>query len=267
MNCFEVKHELLYLDDIIVFTRGAIERHILELAAVLERLEAAGLTLKLKKSVFARQYLGHELGRDGVRSLERLVTAVRDFPTPTDEKEKIYQWIWAPNGPAYKTATLKHQVGVDDGAGDGVYSSEANLDDEATDDGNGRRLVAYASKVNSQTEANYGITELECAAVVWAIKLSRPYLYGRRFSIVTDHAALKWLMTSPNLTGKLHRWALTLQKFEFTVEYRPGSSNVVADALSRAPVAATVKAAVGRRRRHRQQARAMVRSTATETSM
>lgn len=40
---------LVYLDDVVIFTRGCIERHILEVATVLERLEAAGLTLKLKK--------------------------------------------------------------------------------------------------------------------------------------------------------------------------------------------------------------------------
>ncbi|OWY98472.1 Gag-pol fusion protein [Phytophthora megakarya] len=64
--------------------------------------------------------------------------------------------------------------------------------------------IAYASKVATDTDAKYGITELECFAVVWAINLFRPYLYGRRFTIVTDHAALKWLMTSNNLAGKLH---------------------------------------------------------------
>ncbi|OWY96992.1 Retrovirus Polyprotein, partial [Phytophthora megakarya] len=52
-----------------------------------------------------------------------------------------------------------------------------------------------------------------------------PTSTGRLFTIVTDHAALRWLMTSPNLTGKLHRWALALQEFEFDVKYRPGSSN------------------------------------------
>ncbi|OWY92964.1 LOW QUALITY PROTEIN: Gag-pol Polyprotein [Phytophthora megakarya] len=65
-------------------------------------------------------------------------------------------------------------------------------------------------KVNNEAETKYGITELECLAV--------------------------WLMTSTNLTGKLHRWALTLQEYDFDVEYRPGNTNVVADALSRAPL-------------------------------
>ncbi|KAE9065509.1 hypothetical protein PF010_g28169 [Phytophthora fragariae] len=119
------------------------------------------------------------------------------------------------------------------------------------DRGEGWQPVAYASKVNSTTEANYGITELECLAVVRAIKLFRPYLYGRRFTIITDHSALKWLMTSPNLTGKLHRWALTLQELDFDVQYRPGATNVVADALSRAPTTASVLAAMGKRRRAR----------------
>ncbi|OWY97188.1 reverse transcriptase [Phytophthora megakarya] len=112
-------------------------------------------------------------------------------------------------------------------------------------------------KKNSQTEPNYGITELEYAAVVWAIKMFRPYLYGRRFTLVTDNSALKWLMTSPNLTGKLHRWALVLQEYEFEVQYRPGSQNVVADALSRAPVTASVQTAVERRQRVRQRRAAL----------
>ncbi|GMF62965.1 unnamed protein product [Phytophthora fragariaefolia] len=113
--------------------------------------------------------------------------------------------------------------------------------------GAGWKPIAYASKVKSITDSNYGITELGFLAVVWAIKLFRPYLYGRRLMIGTDNSALRWLMQSPNLTGKLHRRVLTLQEYEFDVQYRPGCTNAVVDALSRVP--AIVLAATGRRRR------------------
>lgn len=75
----------MYLYDVVIYTRGDIERHVLGLACVLERLAAAGLTLKLKKCVFATttiEYLGRHLSSDGVRPLERLVAAVRDFLRP-----------------------------------------------------------------------------------------------------------------------------------------------------------------------------------------
>lgn len=102
--------------------------------------------------------------------------------------------------------------------------------------GTGLQPVAYASKVNDPVVARYSITELECLAVVWAIKYFRPFLNGQTFTIRTGHAALKWLMTASDLAGRLHRWALILQEYQFNVEYRSGKFNVVADALSRAPI-------------------------------
>ncbi|KAE9033724.1 hypothetical protein PR002_g8519 [Phytophthora rubi] len=281
---------LVYLDDIIVYTKGGIERHVVELACVLERLAEAGLTLKLKKCVFAtrrKEYLGHELSSDGVRPLERLVSAVREFPQPRDNVEvkrfvhlagyyrrfiegfraimapmtkllrKSVEWVWTE---AQQTAfeymkevlTTKPLLIFPNFRLPFRVVTDASITGLGAclmyDQGHGWQSVAYASKVNSEMEAKYGITELECLMVVRSIKLFRPYLYGRKFTIVTDYSALKWLMTSPNLTGKLHRWALTLQEFDFDVEYRPGSTNVVADALSRTPTTATVLAAVGRRR-------------------
>ncbi|KAE9190778.1 hypothetical protein PF002_g24674 [Phytophthora fragariae] len=132
------------------------------------------------------------------------------------------------------------------------------------DQGRGWQPMAFASKVNNNAEANYSITELECLAVVWAVKLFRPYLYGRTFEIITDHAALKWLMTRPNLAGRLHRWSLTLQEFEFGIVYRPGATNVVADALSRAPAAVLAAAGRKRKRRVRAESRGDAESTTEE---
>lgn len=54
------------------------------------------------------------------------------------------------------------------------------------------------------------------------------------FKIVTDHASLKWLMGQKDLSGRLARWSLKLQGFDFEIEHRKGSANIVPDALSRA---------------------------------
>ena len=70
-------------------------------------------------------------------------------------------------------------------------------------------------------------------AVVWAVTSLRPYAEGTRFTIRTDHDALRWLMTLSDISGRLTRWRLRLQEFDFDIVYRPGRVHQVPDALSR----------------------------------
>lgn len=96
--------------------------------------------------------------------------------------------------------------------------------------------VAYASRQLNETEQKYGATELECLAVVWAVRHFRCYLYGRQFKVVTDCNSLRWLMTSRDPNSRLARWNLLLQEHNFEIVHRAGKLHQNADALSRAAV-------------------------------
>lgn len=100
----------------------------------------------------------------------------------------------------------------------------------------GERVIAYASRTLNDAEKNYSATEKECLAILWGIRKMRQYVEGYRFLVITDHLALKWLNSIDNPSGRLARWALELQQYTFTVQYRKGCLNVVADTLSRHPV-------------------------------
>ncbi|CAM6127310.1 unnamed protein product [Calypogeia fissa] len=96
-------------------------------------------------------------------------------------------------------------------------------------------VVAFASRSNNAAESRYSSYERECLAVVWAVAHFRCYLFGTPFTLVTDHQPLKWLMESSKLTGKLARWALILQEYDFQVVHRAGVANLDADGLSQNP--------------------------------
>lgn len=93
--------------------------------------------------------------------------------------------------------------------------------------------VAYASRTLSETEQRYSTIEKELLSIVWAIKYFRPYLYGKKFTIYTDHRPLTWIMSIKDPNSKLTRWRLRLAEYNYDVKYKKGKSNTNADALSR----------------------------------
>lgn len=96
--------------------------------------------------------------------------------------------------------------------------------------------IAYASRKLLPRETRYAVVEKECLGIVWALKYFRHFLYGREFTIQTDHKPLTWLKRMGNSNQRLTRWSLTLQEYRFSIEHRKGSNHGNADGLSRGPI-------------------------------
>jgi hypothetical protein len=115
------------------------------------------------------------------------------------------------------------------------------------------RVICFASKSMNASQRNYSATDRECLSIQWALQHWRHYLIGRRFIVVTDHQALKWLLSSARDPHKRYaRMILELQEFEFEIQHRPGNQHGNADGLSRlpslVPIRSTVRMVLTRKR-------------------
>ncbi len=97
------------------------------------------------------------------------------------------------------------------------------------------RPIAFASKGLNKAECNYSTTQREALAMVWGTKHFDCYLYGREFTLVSDHNPLRWLQNVKDTRSMLARWALLMSTYKCTTVYRKGAQHGNADGLSRRP--------------------------------
>lgn len=141
--------------------------------------------------------------------------------------EKLKEFLVT--APVMNCPDFSRQFSIQTDASD--YGLGAVLVQEYSD---GERAISYISRSLNKNERKFSATEKECLAVLWAIEKFRPYVEATHFKVITDHFALKWLNTITDPSGRLARWSVKLQQYDFDVIHRRGKDNVVPDALSRA---------------------------------
>ena len=99
-----------------------------------------------------------------------------------------------------------------------------------------QHVIAYASRGLSKSERNHPAHKLEFLAFKWAVTDKfHDYLYGKRFTVVTDSNPLTYVLTTAKLDATGQGWVAALAAFDFDVIYRPGRNNIDGDTLSRLP--------------------------------
>nr|GFA84840.1 putative reverse transcriptase domain-containing protein [Tanacetum cinerariifolium] len=163
-------------------------------------------------------FLGHIVSAEGITMDPAKVEAITKWKRPTSVTERL---VSAP--------VLTLPSGSD---GFWIYSdaSKKGLGCVLMQHG---KVIAYASRQLKPYEVNYPTHDLELAAVVFALKIWRHYLYGESCDVFTDHKSLKYIFTQRELNVRQRHWLELLKDYDTNIQYYPGKANVVADALSR----------------------------------
>ena len=97
-------------------------------------------------------------------------------------------------------------------------------------------LIGYCSRTLNVHKRNYIITKHKCLTIIHSYKQFKVYLHGTKFTVVTDHASLRWLQNLKELEGCLARWALKLKAYNYDIQHRAGIKHQNANGLSCMPL-------------------------------
>jgi hypothetical protein len=215
--------------------------------------------------------LGHSISNLGIGTNDEAVKAVKEFPTPENVHElkrflglavyyrrfikdfssiaaplhlllkKDQKWEWTEEQTCSfdkvkeKLISAPLLVHPDYTKPFYLYTDASNYGLGAVlsqkDDGDHEHPIIYLSRSLTPAESNYTATELECLAIVWAIKKLHSYLDGSTFTLFTDHSALQWLFDFKGTNRRILRWAMELQPYRdnMAIKYRAGMSRMTYD--------------------------------------
>jgi len=270
------KYVLVYMDDILIYSPSK-EDHIKHLDDVLGLLAEHNYYVKKKKCEFFKtevKFLGHVVGKEGLRVDPDKINVVKTWARPKDKSEIRsllgfgnyfrrfifhYSELVRPLTDLTKANTSTEWTSACEKAFQDLKSAIVNapvlkhpdcdkpfkLICDASNFASGSILVqdghpcAFASKKFNKAERNYTTEERELLAVIHGLKLFRCYLEGVHFTIVTDHNPLKYFDSKTDLSPRQARWAHYLARFDYEWEWIKGTTNP-ADFLSRNPVFAAL---------------------------
>jgi glutaredoxin-related protein len=269
-------------DDILVYGEST-GVHESRLVAVLDRIKSCGVTLnaskcELRKDVIS--FFGHIFSKDGVTADPSKIESIKNMKPPQTKEEirsllgmtnyvsrfiSCYSTVTEPLRRLTKNdvpwewtkiqedalKTLKESltsIGVmayfNEKKETTVYVDAGPVGIAAmlTQDG---KVISYASRALTDVEQRYSQTEKEGLSVVWACEHYHLFLYGDRFTLVTDHKPLEAIFNNPRSKppARIQRWALRLQPYDYVVKYKKGENNP-ADYLSRHPLEGTFQMTV-----------------------
>ncbi|KAL0556757.1 hypothetical protein IC582_005273 [Cucumis melo] len=272
---------IVFIDDILIYSKTEAE-HEEHLRIVLQTLRDNKLYAKFSKCEFWLKqvsFLGHVVSKAGVSVDPAKIEAVTGWTRPSTVSEvrsflglagyyrrfvenfsriatpltqltrKGAPFVWS-KACEDSFQNLKQKLvtapvlTVPDGSGSFVIYSDASKKGLGCVLMQQGKVVAYASRQLKSHEQNYPTHDLELAAVVFALKIWRHYLYGEKIQIFTDHKSLKYFFTQKELNMRQRRWLELVKDYDCEILYHPGKENVAPlhRDLERAEIAVSVGA-------------------------